>query len=252
MVDPEAVRPIQHRFRRAIAGLGFIGTSRFTAVPLLRARRLGQRTSTIVKAAHVVSSAIFAGIAVELLVTAELGLTPFDALASGLTTHLDLTLGQAGWLLASGLFILAALFGRRPGPWAVGYIFLCGLMIDAIAGMISTPTDVLARFALVLGAVLTMAASIGVIVNSGVGGGPVELLMLAGEDRNVSQRRVRLIFDVAVLVGAVAVDGPLAVGTVVYAVLMGPTIHVVNQAFADHRAGRELRLVSPEQIPSPV
>lgn len=240
--DHEAVSAFPRRLRRLVVALRYVGASRFSAATLLTARRSVRPPAAFSRAAHITASAVLAGLAVELLVEARLGLTPFDAVAFGVGERLGLTLGQSGWLLAGGLFAFAAALGRRPTPWSMGWIFLCGLTIDGSAGLLASTDDMAARVIFLFAGIGLMAACVGVLVNADAGGGPAELIMLAGADRGASVLVVRMVFDAAILASAVLVGGPVAIGTLAYALLMGPTIQVVNQAFADHRAGRENRL----------
>jgi uncharacterized membrane protein YczE len=246
------VTPVPHLIRRRLTALHYVGASRFSAASLLRPGPDTQPPPVVSRLAHLTASALLAGIAVELLVEARLGLTPFDGLAYGLGHGWGLSLGQSGWLLAGVLYAVAAALGRRPTVWSVLFIFLCGLTIDASAGLLA-PTDAIgSRVAFLAGGIVLMAACVGVIVNSDVGGGPAELLMLAGNDRGLSMRTGRMVFDLGIVVGAVAVGGPIGLGTLVYAAAMGPTIQVVNQAFADHQAGRRQRQAEQPRLPTPV
>jgi uncharacterized membrane protein YczE len=219
-----------------------VGLSRHSALPELR-RRVGPTSrSFAVRAASLAGGSTLIGSAVAMLVQADLGLPPYDVLSSGLSDRIGLSLGQAGWVVAAALLVVATLLGRRPGPWGVAYIVGNGLAIDATAHLLNRPDSIPGRVGFLVVAILVMAAGVNLVLYSGTTGGPFELLMLAGEDRGVSRIATRYVLDGGVLALGLVLGGAFGLGTVIYAALMGLALEGVSQVFADHRSGRHQRL----------
>jgi len=218
-----------------------IGSGRHTAVPALRGVVASRPTSILRQAASLASGSILIGVAVALMVEANLGLSPYDVLSQGVGQQLGLTLGQSGWLLAAILFGAATLLGHRPSLWGVSYVLANGVAIDATSHLLSHPTMLVVRVTFVAAAILLMAAGISLVVHSGTTGGPFELLMKAGEDRGFPLRTTRSILDVGVLALGIMFGGTFGAATLVFAATMGLVLQTIHQALVDHRVGRGLR-----------
>ncbi len=222
--------------------LEVLGTSRHSFVPVARDNITKVTKPVAVQGILLAAGSTLIGAAVALLVQADLGLPPYDVLASGLQRHLPLSLGQAGWAVAAVLFVLAALLRRPPSAWGAAYIIANGIAVDAMADLINPPESSLARVAFLLVAIVVMASGINLVLYSGTTGGPFELLMRAGEDRGLSPTHVRYVLDVAVLVLGLIIGGAAGIGTVIYAALMGAMLQTARQIFNDYHEGRLLRL----------
>jgi len=188
------------------------------------------------------------GAAVGFLVQADLGLAPYDVFSSAIGARLDISLGQAGWIVAGVLFAISSLLGHRPSIWGIGYILANGFAIDATGWLLNAPQTTTSRVLFLLAGTATMAAGVNVVLYSGTTGGPFELLMSAGEDRGISRMAVRYTLDVTVLALGIGLGGDFGPGTIVYAALMGVVLQVLRQAFDDYDRGRQLRLQSSDPV----
>ncbi len=229
---------------------GFL-LSRHSALPELRRRLVPASRSLGARAVFLACGATLIGTAVAMLVEADLGLPPYDVLASGLAARLGLTLGQGAWLVAAFLFVAATVLGRRPGPWGVAYMIGIGLAIDAVANLLNQPETMAGRIGFLAVGTVVMAGGINLVLYSGTTGGPFELLMAAAEDRGVSRIVARYGLDLGVLSAGLALGGTVGVGTLAYAATMGLVLQAVSQVFADHRAGRQQRLAARPPEPGP-
>lgn len=222
-----------------------VGLSRHSLLPVMRLVSAAPPRSMAVRISSLGVGSTMIGFSVALLVQANLGLAPYDVLASGVGDHLGISLGQAGWAIAAALFLTASTLGRSPSIWGMGYVFANGLTIDAASGLLNAPPTVMGRLLFVGMGVVLMASGINMVVHSGTTGGPFELLMLAAEDRGVSRTQTRYALEFGVLALGVGLGGAFGVATVAYAATMGVVLHVIGQVFADHRAGRRRRLEPP-------
>lgn len=182
------------------------------------------------------------GIAVNMMVVAELGLAPYDVFSSGISNMTGLSLGQAGWLVAAVLFATAALLGQRPTLWGAAYVLANGIAIDLTAGLINAPTSYAGRVVLITAAVVVMAFGINFVLHAGVTGGAFELLMRAGAERGIDPIKIRYGLDIGILLAGIAIGGTLGIATVIYAATMGLVFAQMRIVLEDHRAGRSARL----------
>jgi len=222
--------------------LRLLGSSRHSALPLVRERvqpvirTVGQRSAALSL------GSILIGVAVGLLVQADLGLAPYDVLSSGIERLMGISLGQAGWIVAAVLFVVSSLLGHRPSVWGIGYIVANGVAVDTTSWLLNEPGSITARLAFVVAGIVVMALGVNVVLYSGTTGGPFELLMLAGEDRGIQRTHTRYFLDVTVLVAGIVLGGAFGIATVVYAALMGLVLQVIRQFFIDYDTGRKARL----------
>jgi len=227
--------------RPAVGLIGRLGFGRSAA--LVAARRVfPSRAHT--PARRVVSllvGSLLIGIGVSLLNQANLGLTPYDVLVSGLQPRLGITFGQTVWVISAVLFTAAGLFRQFPSRWGIAYVFAVGMAIDAVAGYINAPEALLARWMFVGMAITALCAGISLVVHSGCTGGSFELLTRAGEVRGLDRRSVRTALEVGVLVLGIALRGTFGPATIVVALGIGPLLGVTSQALADHSRGRLVR-----------
>lgn len=188
------------------------------------------------------------GVAVALLVEAQLGLAPYDVLSSGLSQNLGISLGQAGWILAAVLFAVAALLKRPPTIWGVAYIVMNGIAIDAASSILRTPSSTSLRVAFVVAGITVMASGITVVVHSGTTGGPFELLMSAGADRGINPIKIRYILDASVFALGLLLGGTAGLGTLLFAMTMGQCLSAIGEAVEDYKRGRQMRRYTESNV----
>lgn len=223
---------------------GFAGWSRHSVLSSVRELEAPTRSLGTI-AASLVIGCLLIGIAVALMVEAGLGLSPYDVFSAGISDHIGISLGQAGWLVAALLFGVAALLGQRPTGWSVLYVLGNGVAIDATAHLINAPESMIGRTAMVVAAVPVMAFGITFVLHAGVTGGAFELIMNAGQERGIDPIKIRYGLDIGVLLGGIVLGGPLGVATIFYAASMAVVFARMRTVLEDHRAGRAARLQAP-------
>lgn len=228
--------------RHLLESISTIGISRHTAVPALRRVSNSSAGSFSRQLLSLMTGAVLIGVAVTLLVNADLGLPPYDVMTSAMSQRLGLSLGQSGWLLAGVLFAVATVFGHRPSPWGIAYVLAIGVAIDAASGLLVPPDTLAGRWCFVAASIVLLATGVSLVVYSGTTGGPFELLMLAGEDRNIDRTRVRYGLDLGVLASGIMLGGSFGPATIAYALTFGLVLRVIGQILVDHGDGRRARL----------
>lgn len=164
------------------------------------------------------------GFGMGLMVEANLGLSPWEALHQGISIHTPLTIGMAGIL--TGFIVLLAWIPlrQRPGLGTVLNIMVIGLVIDGTLLVIETPGSFVARLAFMLGGIVITAVGSGMYIGMRLGPGPRDGLMTGLARRGLSIRLARFLIEGSVLLVGWLLGGTIGLGTVAFAVLIGPLV----------------------------
>lgn len=186
-------------------------------VAQLRAGRLGRRLPQLFL------GLVSYGVSLGLMVRGDLGLAPWDVLHSGLIRYLPITLGQA--VVAMSFVVLLAWIPLRetPGIGTVANALLVGFSADATLALLDTPNAVVLRIGLMVGGVLLCGLATALYMGAQLGRGPRDGLMTGLARRTGwSLRLVRTGIEVTVVVVGLLLGGTIGIGTVVYALAIGP------------------------------
>ena len=166
------------------------------------------------------------GVSLALLVKARLGLDPWDVLNQGIAKHLGV---QIGWVVdAVGAVILVAWIPlhQRPGVGTLVNVVVVGLVVNAALEVLPGPSGLLARTGMLGFAIVLNGLATGWYIGAGLGPGPRDGLMTGLAARGHSIRVARTAIEVSVLAVGFALGGSVGVGTVAYAVAIGPVAHI--------------------------
>ncbi len=162
-----------------------------------------------------------------LVVHGELGASPWTVFAQGVSVQTPLSIGQATILISGGVLLLWILLHQRPGLGTILNAVLIGVAIDVTLELVGDDPGLLERWASLLGGVALVAIGSGFYLGAALGPGPRDGLMTGihrATGRPVSH--VRLVIEVlALLIGAL-LGGTVGVGTVVFALSIGPAVHL--------------------------
>ena len=175
------------------------------------------------------------GLSSSLLVLARLGLDPWDVFHQGLARHSGLAIGT--WSILVGLVVLLLWIPLRqlPGIGTVANVVLIGGTMDIVLSLVHSPNSLLWRIVCLLAGVGLNGVATGAYIGAGLGPGPRDGLMTGLAARGHSIRVVRTGIEIAVLVTGWLLGGTVGVGTVLYAVSIGPLAHVFVPFFSRGR-----------------
>jgi uncharacterized membrane protein YczE len=175
------------------------------------------------------------GVSASLLVLAGLGLDPWDVFHQGLSRTFGLAIGT--WAIIVGVVVLLLWIPlrQRPGIGTVSNVVLVGLTMNVVLGHVHAPHAMVARVACLLCGVFLNGVATGAYIGAGLGPGPRDGLMTGLAARGHSIRIVRTGLEVTVLVSGWLLGGTVGVGTVLYALSIGPLAHVFIPLFARGR-----------------
>ncbi|MDG4827041.1 hypothetical protein O7635_34785 [Asanoa sp. WMMD1127] len=190
------------------------------------------------------------GASMGLMIESALGLDPWDVFHQGLAERTGLSFGTIVIIVGAAVLLLWIPLRQKPGIGTVSNIVLIGLAVDATLALLPTPDPLAVRITfLVLGIVLNGVAG-GLYIGARLGPGPRDGLMTGWVARKPGRsiRLTRTVIELSVLAAGVLLGGTVGVGTVAYALLIGPLNHVFIPLFTVRpSAGR----VSARPLPDP-
>ncbi|MDP1795456.1 MAG: hypothetical protein Q8K63_15055 [Acidimicrobiales bacterium] len=178
------------------------------------------------RVAFLVGGAAVASLAFAATIKAALGLGPLFVVQEGIAGQLDISIGRAVMIVGSCLCVIALAMREWPGVGTVVLPFLIGAMVDGVLPHTPTPGGVVLRVVVVVVSTFAMALGGALIINSRLGAGAPDLLML-GLSRltGVNNRSVRLALEAGFLLLGWLLGGVVGIGSVVTGVLIGPMLH---------------------------
>lgn len=171
------------------------------------------------------------GFSAALLVEARLGLDPWDVFHQGIAERTGITIGVATIVISAVVLLLWIPLWQRPGVGTISNGILIGLAIDASLPLLPTPDEMWIRIVFLVLGILLGGVATGLYIGAGMGPGPRDGLMTGLAARGHSIRVVRTGIEVSVLVLGYLLGGSVGIGTVLYAVTIGPIAHVTIPFF---------------------
>ena len=175
------------------------------------------------------------GISSSLLVLARLGLDPWDVFHQGLARHSGIAIGTWVIIVGAAVLLLWIPLRQKPGLGTLSNAVLIGVVMDVVLGHVHSPHALAARIACMVGGVFLCGVATGMYIGAGLGPGPRDGLMTGLAARGHSIRVVRTGLELTVLLSGWLLGGTVGVGTVLYALAIGPLAHVFVPLFARGR-----------------
>ena len=192
----------------------------------LRTGRLGRRLPQLYV------GLVAYGVSLGLMVRGDLGLAPWDVLHSGLIRHVPLTLGQAVVVMSFVVLLLWIPLRELPGIGTVANALVVGFSADATLALLEAPDAFAARVGLMVGGVLLCGLASALYIGAQLGRGPRDGLMTGLARRTgLSLRLVRTGLEVTVVLIGLVLGGVLGLGTVLYALAIGPVTQALLPVF---------------------
>jgi uncharacterized membrane protein YczE len=168
------------------------------------------------------------GASMALQIRATLGLDPWDVLHEGLTKITGLSFGLITALVGVVVLLCWIPLRQRPGVGTVSNVIVIGLAVDVTLAILPSPTDLLPRILFLAAGIVLNGLAAAVYIGARLGPGPRDGLTTGFCARTgISLRLVRTVVEVTVLAIGWLLGGTIGVGTVLYAVAIGP----LTQAF---------------------
>ncbi|HUG09210.1 MAG TPA: hypothetical protein VMP13_10015 [Acidimicrobiia bacterium] len=164
------------------------------------------------------------GLGIALVLQSGLGLPPWDVLHQGLTEQFGLTVGIWSIIISFVVLLLWLPLRERYGIGTILNAVIIGVVIDLGVLVIPRPPNTwLASVMLTAGIILIGLAS-GMYIGANLGPGPRDGLMTAIAGRGPSIRVTRWGLEIVVLITGFLMGGTFGVGTIAFALLIGPIV----------------------------
>jgi uncharacterized membrane protein YczE len=188
----------------------------------LRGRRLPRRL------VQLYAGLALYGVSMALMLRSTLGNMPWDVLHQGIAGRLGWSIGTVA-IVVGALVLLAWIpLWQRPGLGTVSNVVVIGLAVDAALAVLPAPGSLPIRVGLLVAGVLLNAVATAAYIGVHLGPGPRDGLMTGLVRRTGgSVRLVRTSIEVVVVATGWLLGGTLGIGTVVYALAIGPLVQVL-------------------------
>lgn len=164
------------------------------------------------------------GLGIGLMLQSGLGVPPWDVLHQGLAKKFGLTVGLWSIVVSAAVLVGWIPLRERYGVGTLLNAIIIGVVIDLSTLVIPEPQSVVVRaLVLALGICLIGFAS-GLYIGADLGPGPRDGLMTGIARRGPSIRLTRTLIEATVLVVGWLLGGTFGVGTVAFAVFIGPLV----------------------------
>ncbi|WP_225836621.1 YitT family protein [Streptomyces sp. NK08204] len=181
---------------------------------------------------------LYAGLALygassALLVQADLGLEPWNVLHQGIAELTGLSIGVVSIIVGAAVLLLWIPLRQRPGLGTVSNVFVIGLALDGTLALLPETHALLVRVPLLLAGIVLNGVATGLYITASFGPGPRDGLMTGLHRRTGrSVRLMRTGIEVTVVATGFALGGTIGVGTLLYAVSIGPLAQLFLRTFA--------------------
>ncbi|MDT4989906.1 MAG: hypothetical protein QOI74_4000 [Micromonosporaceae bacterium] len=173
------------------------------------------------------------GVSMALLIEAHLGLDPWDVFHQGISRRTGLRFGVVVIAVGVGVLLLWIPLRQRPGIGTISNAIVIGLVVDAAVALLPTPHPWAARWAFLAGGIVLNGIATGLYIGTRLGPGPRDGLMTGYAARH-PRRSIRLIrtgIELTVLGIGFLLGGTVGWATLLYAVSIGPLVHLFIPLF---------------------
>lgn len=176
------------------------------------------------------------GLAIAMMVRAGIGVSPWDVLAQGIAAHTGLTFGWVTNIVGAVVLLLWIPLRQKPGIGTVFNVILVGPSAQIGLNVLHTPGTLLQQVLLFVGGLALLAVATGLYIGAGFGPGPRDGLMTGIHNRyGIRIWVVRTSIEIVVLSSGWMLGGNAGIGTVAFALLIGPLVTVTLPLFAVKR-----------------
>ncbi|HEY3342398.1 MAG TPA: YitT family protein [Anaerolineae bacterium] len=168
------------------------------------------------------------GFGIALMVQAGLGLSPWESLHQGISFHVGLPIGTISILLGVPILVLWLPLSERPGIGTVLNVVCIGLVTNISLPLLPRFNQLWLQLIQMLLGIVIIGIGSGLYLSSTLGAGPRDGLMMGLSRRTGwSIRLTRTAIELTVLAIAWLLGGTIGIGTVAYALGIGPVVQVM-------------------------
>ncbi len=171
------------------------------------------------------------GASIALMVRANLGASPWDVFGQGLARSTGLSFGIATVLISIGVLLLWIPIRQRPGWGTIANTILVGLAADVVLRLLTPPSQLVLQGLMFTAGLVLLAVATALYIGAGMGPGPRDGLM-TGLVRLTGWPvwTVRGSIELTVVVVGFLLGGVVGLGTVIFALAIGPLVQQALRA----------------------
>ena len=186
------------------------------------------RQELIRRIPRLVFGLVIFGIGAAMMVLSDLGLSPWEVMAQGISFETGIPIGTVGILIGIVVLLLWIPLKEKLGIGTILNVFIIGIVIDLTLWFAPESVEGLTvRWLLLAGGILIVGIGSGFYIGAGLGPGPRDGLMTGIARRGVNIGLARFGIEITVLVVGWLLGGTVGVGTVLFAFGMGPLIAIL-------------------------
>jgi uncharacterized membrane protein YczE len=165
------------------------------------------------------------GLSMALMYEATLGLDSWDVFHQGLAERTGISFGRITMIVGAAVLLAWIPLRQRPGLGTVSNVVVIGLAVDAGISALPTPGGLALRITFLVSGIVLCGFATGCYIGADFGPGPRDGLMTGLVRRTGrSIRLTRTLIELTVLTLGWLLGGTVGVGTVLYAVTIGPLV----------------------------
>jgi uncharacterized membrane protein YczE len=191
------------------------------------------------------------GVSISLMLRAHLGNQPWDVLHQGVALRTGLSVGTVLIIVGAAVLLCWIPLRQRPGIGTVANIVVIGLVVDAANQVLPEPSHIVARWAFMVGGIALCGFASGLYIGANLGPGPRDGLMTGLAARTWSLRGWRTLLEVAVVAIGFALGGTVGLGTILYALAIGPLAQFFLPMLTVARSAATLAAAGPTAPAAP-
>lgn len=167
------------------------------------------------------------GAGCALTIEAGLGVDPWTVFAQGLSVRTGVGIGWITNIVGFFVLLLWIPLRQKPGIGTIANILVVGTSIQAVLWIFPPVSGLALQFAVLIAGILMVAIASGLYIGAHFGPGPRDGLMTGMNARlGWPIWLCRALVEVSVLVVGWMLGGTVGIGTILFAVLIGPLVHV--------------------------
>jgi uncharacterized membrane protein YczE len=164
------------------------------------------------------------GVGLAFIIRADLGLDSWDVLHQGLSEQTGISIGLVSILIGFALFAISLPLGEQIGLGTLLNVLLIGTTIDLTLWVLDKPSSAALQWLFLIGGTVAFAVGSGFYIGAGLGPGPRDSVMTSLARRGLRIGSVRTGIEVTVLILGWLLGGSVGVGTLVFALTIGPLV----------------------------
>jgi uncharacterized membrane protein YczE len=178
--------------------------------------------------AQLYAGLVLYGVSMALMVRSSLGVMPWDVLHQGLARQLGWSLGTVTIVVGALVLLAWVPLRERPGLGTLSNVVVVGLAVDAVLAVLPAPDGLPGRVGFAAAGILLNGVATAAYIGVALGPGPRDGLMTGLVRRTGGPvGPIRTAIEVVVVVTGWLLGGTLGVVTVLYALSIGPLVHVL-------------------------